>query len=173
MTYLLSGELSPSDSFFHLSHARMKRVARKHFSSGFLLPYLSPTAIVTNPFPPFPDEPIVGPNALQDPIYAIVVKDYIYAGPFRLVQEMFPASITLESVATVGGRIVKNGNNLQPRYFITDHLGSTRVVLDNFGDVLERTIIILMARLFPFPLHLREILTTFIPGRNPRTRSLA
>ena len=138
MTYLLSGELSPSDSFFHLSHARMKRVARKRFSSGFLLPYLSPTAIVTNPFPPFLDEPIVGPNALQDPMYAIVEKDYIYAGPFRLVQEMFPASITLESVATVGGRIVKNGNNLQPRYYITDHLGSTRVVLDNFGSVLER-----------------------------------
>ena len=90
------------------------------------------------PFPPFPDEPIVGPNALQDPMYAIMEKEYIYAGPFRLVQEMFPASITLESVATVGGRIVKNGNNLQPRYFITDHLGSTRVVLDNFGDVLER-----------------------------------
>ena len=90
------------------------------------------------PFPPFPDEPIVGPNALQDPMYAIVEKEYIYAGPFRLVQEMFPASITLESVATVGGRIVKNGNNLQPRYFITDHLGSTRVVLDNFGSVLER-----------------------------------
>ena len=90
------------------------------------------------PFPPFLDEPIVGPNALQDPMYAIVEKDYIYAGPFRLVQEMFPASITLESVATVGGRIVKNGNYLQPRYFITDHLGSTRVVLDNFGNVLER-----------------------------------
>ena len=95
-------------------------------------------------------------------MYAIVEKDYIYAGPFRLVQEMCPASITLESVATVGGRIVKNGNNLQPRYFITDHLGSKRVVLDNFGDVL-----------FPFPLHLREILTIFTPGRNPRTRSLA
>ncbi len=71
-------------------------------------------------------------------MYAIVEKEYIYAGPFRLVQEMFPASITLESVATVGGRIVKNGNNLQPRYYITDHLGSTRVVLDNFGSVLER-----------------------------------
>ena len=71
-------------------------------------------------------------------MYAIVEKEYIYAGPFRLVQEMFPASITLESVATVGGRIVKNGNNLQPRYFITDHLGSTRVVLNNAGTVLER-----------------------------------
>ena len=90
------------------------------------------------PFPPFPDEPIIGPNALQDPIYAIVVKDYIYAGPFRLVQEMFPASVALESVAAVGGRIVKNGNNLQPRYYITDHLGSTRVVLSNAGTVLER-----------------------------------
>ena len=79
--------------------------------------------------PGFPEEPAPepgpggsgvapsGPNALQDPMYAIVVKDYIYAGPFRLVQEMFPASITLESVATVGGRIVKNGNNLQPHYY--------------------------------------------------------
>ena len=92
------------------------------------------------PFPPFPDEQIVGPNALQDPMYAIVEKEYIYAGPFRLVQEMFPASITLESVATVGGRIVKNGNNLQPRYFITDHLGSTRVVLDNFGSERENPV---------------------------------
>ena len=151
----------------------MKRVARKRFSSGFLLPYLSPTAIVTNPFPPFLDEPIVGPNALQDPMYAIVEKDYIYAGPFRLVQEMFPASITLESVATVGGRIVKNGNNLQPRYYITDHLGSTRVVLDNFGSVLERYDYHPYGEIVLFPLHLREILTTFIPGRNPRTRSLA
>ena len=99
--------------------------------------------------PGFPEEPAPepgpggsgvvpsGPNALQDPMYAIVVKDYIYAGPFRLVQEMFPASITLESVATVGGRIVKNGNNLQLRYYITDHLGSTRVVLNNDGTVME------------------------------------
>ena len=106
-------------------------------------------------------------------MYAIVVKDYIYAGPFRLVQEMFPASITLESVATVGGRIVKNGNNLQPRYYITDHLGSTRVVLDNFGSVLERYDYYPYGEIVLFPLHLREILTTCIPGRYPRTRSLA
>ena len=39
LVFVKEGELSPSDSFFHLSHARMKRVARKRFSSGFLLPY--------------------------------------------------------------------------------------------------------------------------------------
>ena len=100
--------------------------------------------------PGFPEEPAPepgpggsggvpsGPNALQDPMYAIEGKDYIYAGPFRLVQEMFPASITLESVAAVGGRFVMNGNSIQQRYFITDHLGSTRVVLNNAGSVLER-----------------------------------
>ncbi len=100
--------------------------------------------------PGFPEEPAPepgpggsgvvpsGPNALQDPMYAIVGKYYIYAGPFRLVQEIFPASITLESVSAVGGRFVMNGNSIQQRYFITDHLGSTRVVLNNAGSVLER-----------------------------------
>ena len=33
---------------------------------------------------------------------------------------------------------MKDGSSIQQRYFITDHLGSTRVVLNNAGNVLER-----------------------------------
>ena len=33
---------------------------------------------------------------------------------------------------------MKNGNSIQQRYYITDHLGSTRVVLNNAGSVVER-----------------------------------
>jgi len=50
----------------------------------------------------------------------------------------------LESVASVGGRFVmaidpySASFTAQQRYFITDHLGSTRIVLDKVGSVLER-----------------------------------
>ena len=101
--------------------------------------------------PGFPEEPAPGPdpdpgsgevpsgpNALDDPMMAIMEANYVYAGPFRLKREMFPADVTLESAASVCGRFVKNGNSIQQRYFIADHLGSTRVVLNNAGSVVER-----------------------------------
>ena len=62
---------------------------------------------------------------------------YLYAGAFRINWDEASAP-TLESVAAVGGRFMMNGNSIQQRYFIADHLGSTRVVLNNAGSVVER-----------------------------------
>lgn len=53
---------------------------------------------------------------------------YLYSGSFRINWDD-SSGPQLESVASVGGRFVKNGNNLQPRYYITDYLGSTRIPL--------------------------------------------
>ena len=75
-------------------------------------------------------------------------KGYRYAGPFRFLQTASGA-LVLESAASAGGRIVNvNANpdgsvssttpDLQVRYFITDHLGSVRLIADAAGNVLER-----------------------------------
>jgi len=45
---------------------------------------------------------------------------------------------TLESAAFGGGRFVNTNNTILPYYYITDHLGSTRVITDNSGSVVER-----------------------------------
>jgi len=45
---------------------------------------------------------------------------------------------TLESAACGGGRFVNTNNTILPYYYITDHLGSTRVITDNSGSVVER-----------------------------------
>lgn len=45
---------------------------------------------------------------------------------------------TLESAAFGGGRFVNTNNTILPYYYITDHLGSTRVITDNSGNVVER-----------------------------------
>ena len=68
---------------------------------------------------------------------------YLYAGPFRINWDD-AGGPKLESVASVGGRFVmaidpySASFTAQQRYYITDHLGSTRVVLDKVGSVLER-----------------------------------
>ena len=59
------------------------------------------------------------------------------------------------------------------RYYITDHLGSTRVVLSNTGSILEDYDYSPYGEKVGQTLGGVKILTTFIPGRNPRTRSLA
>ena len=82
---------------------------------------------------PDPGEPII-PPVLNDR----QVKTWSYVGPFRLYSESLTTLNSLESVAAVGGRFVMDGSSLAQRYYITDYLGSTRVVLDNSGSVRER-----------------------------------
>jgi RHS repeat-associated protein len=42
---------------------------------------------------------------------------------------------TLESTSFAGGRINKTNNTYDINYFITDHLGSTRVIVNNAGEI--------------------------------------
>ena len=58
---------------------------------------------------------------------------------FRTLEE----DTFLESVAAAGGRIVRQEHPSAPatyesRYFITDHLGSTRVVVDSLGTIVQQ-----------------------------------
>ena len=64
-----------------------------------------------------------------------------YAGPFRF--RTTGDGTFLESVAAAGGRIVRQEHpsapaTYEPRYFITDHLGSTRVVVDSLGTIVQQ-----------------------------------
>ncbi len=47
-------------------------------------------------------------------------------------------ALELESVAFSGGRILKTTEGYEPNYFITDHLGSVRVVVDGNGEVQQQ-----------------------------------
>ena len=83
------------------------------------------------------EEPVVDTTAVGGRV------GYLYTGSFRINWDDFGGP-QLESVASVGGRFVmatdpsNSSFTAQQRYFITDHLGSTRVVLDNSGSVRER-----------------------------------
>ena len=62
-------------------------------------------------------------------------RGYRYRGD--LVYRLENGISTLESASFAGGRIVRSGSDYLPKYFITDHLGSVRVVEDAYGAVEE------------------------------------
>ena len=59
-----------------------------------------------------------------------------YIGSFKYNRSN--SNITLESVATAGGRTYKTSSGYEARYFISDHLGSTRLVASANGTVSEQ-----------------------------------
>ncbi len=61
---------------------------------------------------------------------------YDYIGSFKYNRSN--SNITLESVATAGGRTYKTSSGYEARYFISDHLGSTRLVASANGTVSEQ-----------------------------------
>lgn len=62
-------------------------------------------------------------------------RGYRYRGD--LVYRLENGISILESASFGGGRIVRSGNDYLPKYFITDHLGSVRVVEDAYGAIEE------------------------------------
>ena len=59
-----------------------------------------------------------------------------YIGSFKYSRS--GSNITLESVATAGGRTYKTSGGYEARYFISDHLGSTRLIAYPNGSVIEQ-----------------------------------
>ena len=59
-----------------------------------------------------------------------------YSG--SLVYSKQGAALTMESCAFTGGRFVATATGVEARYFVTDHLGSVRAVVNDDGEVLER-----------------------------------
>ncbi len=59
-----------------------------------------------------------------------------YVGSFRYNRN--GSNITLESVIGAGGRIYKTSSGYETRYFVSDHLGSTRIVAYANGTVIEQ-----------------------------------
>ncbi len=59
-----------------------------------------------------------------------------YVGSFKYNRN--GSNITLESVATAGGRTYKTSGGYEARYFISDHLGSTRLIAYPNGNVIEQ-----------------------------------
>ncbi len=59
-----------------------------------------------------------------------------YVGSFKYSRN--GSNITLESVATAGGRTYKTSGGYEARYFISDHLGSTRLIAYPNGSVIEQ-----------------------------------
>ena len=63
---------------------------------------------------------------------------FIYEGSF-IYKQSENGSLTLESIPFNGGRFISNSNGeLLPRYFITDHLGSVRGILNENFDIEEQ-----------------------------------
>lgn len=63
---------------------------------------------------------------------------FVYEGSF-IYKQSEDGSLTLESIPFNGGRFISNSNGeLLPRYFITDHLGSVRGILNENLDIEEQ-----------------------------------
>lgn len=60
----------------------------------------------------------------------------VYSG--SLVYRKQGATLSLESAAFSAGRFIATTAGIEPRYFITDHLGSVRVIVNHQGEVIER-----------------------------------
>ena len=61
-----------------------------------------------------------------------------YMGSLVYERSSSGQSLELESLGFDGGRFIKTTSGLEPRYFITDHLESVRVVVNDQGEVLEQ-----------------------------------
>lgn len=62
---------------------------------------------------------------------------YMYFGTARFT---FDNEVpTFESISFSGGRIVKTTNGYEPQYYLTDHLGSTRMIVNKDGQTVEAT----------------------------------
>ena len=59
-----------------------------------------------------------------------------YSG--SLIYTKHGSALTMESCAFTGGRFVATATGVEARYFVTDHLGSVRAVVNGDGEVLER-----------------------------------
>ena len=59
-----------------------------------------------------------------------------YSG--SLIYTKHGLALTMESCAFTGGRFVATATGVEARYFVTDHLGSVRAVVNDEGEVLER-----------------------------------
>ena len=59
-----------------------------------------------------------------------------YSG--SLIYTKHGTALTMESCAFTGGRFVATATGVEARYFVTDHLGSVRAVVNGDGEVLER-----------------------------------
>ena len=64
---------------------------------------------------------------------------FYYRGPFRYKINTSGGMVLESSAAGACGRIVRQANGtMAPLWFITDHLGSVRVVRDLYGNVVEQ-----------------------------------
>ncbi len=62
---------------------------------------------------------------------------YMYFGTARFTLDNNVP--TFESIPFSGGRIVKTFNGYEPQYYLTDHLGSTRMIVNKDGKTVEAT----------------------------------
>ena len=63
-------------------------------------------------------------------------KGYDYRGSFILTRS--GSSLSLSGVLFDGGQIVVGGGNQEVYYYLRDHLGCVRVIIDSLGRVKER-----------------------------------
>ena len=62
---------------------------------------------------------------------------YMYFGTARFTLDNNVP--TFESIPFSSGRIVKTTNGYEPQYYLTDHLGSTRMIVNKDGQTVEAT----------------------------------
>ena len=75
-------------------------------------------------------------NVILIPNIIMQINGFMYFG--SMVYKIEDNNFGLESTSFGGGRINATSNDYEIDYFITDHLGSTRVIVDNAGNIKEQ-----------------------------------
>jgi RHS repeat-associated protein len=78
----------------------------------------------------------IATTVIMIPSYSIKISGFMYLG--SMVYKLENSGLALESTSFGGGRVNKTNNTYDINYFITDHLGSTRVIVDNTGNIKEQ-----------------------------------
>ena len=130
----------------HEKNVRMYRPCES-VSGNICIPYVDDNLVITYNFLNLPKEIKKSGTVVSKYAYLSDGKKvsscdadgngYMYFGTARFTLDNNVP--TFESIPFSGGRIVKTTNGYEPQYYLTDHLGSTRMIVNKDGKTVEAT----------------------------------
>ena len=130
----------------HEKNVRMYRPCES-VSGNICIPYVDDNLVITYNFLNLPKEIKKSGTVVSKYAYLSDGKKvsscdadgngYMYFGTARFTLDNNVP--TFESIPFSSGRIVKTTNGYEPQYYLTDHLGSTRMIVNKDGQTVEAT----------------------------------